>query len=502
MYSNKPFTVISAVVLTIQVLAEAFAAWILFRLDMLPDHIFWILLGVMVLLAVMTGCIMFLRGMWPVSHGRRIVGWVIALFVIAGSLLGGKLAYDAVKTIDQVTAKEPSVQEVFVMVRTDDPARTIEDTAGYAYGIIAEYDVEQTQRVIVSVEELTGTQLNVVSYEKIADTADGLLNDEVDAILMNSAAVALLIEEENYEDFLQKARILRTFRLETLEEELSEPELEATEKPAPESVRNTPFVIYFSGSDTRSNKLRVSRSDVNILAVVNPLTKQILLINTPRDYYVSNPAGRNQKDKLTHCGLYGIENSMKALAGLYGLNVSHYAQINFSGFETLVDAVGGITVYSDQEFDAGHFVHIEKGINNLDGFQALSFARERYNVSGGDRSRGKNQMKVIKAIVEKMTSGTTIISGYSDILASLEGMFQTSVTGKEISLLVKMQLSDMAKWNIQTYAVTGTGGSDRNYSSPGVRSYVMYPDKASVEKATVLANRVIAGETITEEDVK
>ena len=164
--------------------------------------------------------------------------------------------------------------------------------------------------------------------------------------------------------------------------------------------------------------------------------------------------------------------------------------------------MGGITVYAEKSFMAGHKVRIEKGENHLNGYEALCFARERYNVSGGDRGRGKNQMKVIKAVLEKMTSGTTLISNYGKILASLEGMFKTNVSSEEISMLVKMQLSDMASWEIYSYAVDGTGGSAKTYSSPGHNAYVMYPNEKMVKKASQLAKSVLAGEMISDADLK
>lgn len=501
MMKQKIFTIVSVVILVLQILAEAFLAGILIKLDMLPIKYLVAAIGVFLLLAVMTGGLLFLRGSKPVSLARRIVGWVLAVLVLAVCLVAGKLAYDAYHTIGQVTTEPTSELEMYVLVRDEDPAAVIADVKGYPFGIIADYDEDRTQQAIVMVEEATGEKLKVTAFERITEIADGLLEGKVDAVIMNGAAITILTEDEVYEDFLEKARILHTFQLEELEvTEPTEPETEPVEDG--KNITNTPFVVYCSGSDTRSKKMRTSRSDVNILVIVNPQTKQILMINTPRDYYVENPHGKNIKDKLTNCGLWGAENSMKALGKLYGLEVKYYAKLNFTGFETLIDAIGGITVHSDKAFPAGNKVNIKKGENHLNGYEALCFARDRYHAPGGDRGRGKNQMKVIKAVVEKMTTGTTLISGYSGILSSLEGMFKTNVTSEEISMLVKMQLSDMASWSIFSYAVDGTGGSAKTYSSPGHNAYVMYPNQKMVDKASSLAKRVLSGEVLTSEDLK
>ena len=358
----------------------------------------------------------------------------------------------------------------------------------------------RVEKLAELIEKDSGSAPQVTGYATAAELADALLGDQVDAVIMNGASIALLIEEEDYETFLDQVRILYSVSYDTLDGK----DTSATESTDPidpeKNVTNTPFVVYVSGSDTRSSVLDVSRSDVNILMVVNPLTKQVLLLNTPRDYYVGNPAGDGALDKLTHCGLYGVDCSMEALEGLYGADIKYYGQINFTGFETLIDAIGGITVYSDQSFTARD-TYIQKGENTLNGTQALDFSRERYHVSGGDNGRGKNQMKVITAVIKKMTTGTTVISNYSAIMSSLEGMFSTNLPTSDISMLVKMQLNDLATWDVFSFAVTGTGGSEKTYSAPGHTAYVMYPNEESVEYASGLIKKIMSGELLTEEDM-
>jgi len=260
-----------------------------------------------------------------------------------------------------------------------------------------------------------------------------------------------------------------------------------------------PFIMYISGSDTRSDTLDDgnSRSDVNILAVVNPETHQVLLLNTPRDYYVPNPALNNGMDKLTHCGIYGIDNSIKALEGLYDININYECRINFTGFETLIDSIGGIDVVSDVAFttESTSNVHIDKGTNHLNGFEALAFARERHALASGDFARGENQMKVIKAIVTKVTSSDTIIRNYSDIMKSLSGMFETDIPQMLMTETVKNQLSDNTDWNIQSYAVTGGLGMAICASS-GESLSVVYQDEKMVNTAKDYIQKVVNGEVI------
>ncbi len=266
---------------------------------------------------------------------------------------------------------------------------------------------------------------------------------------------------------------------------------------APQNPHREPFIVYLGGSDTRSGKLTKGRNDVNILAVINPNTQQLLLVNTPRDYYVSNPAGNGAKDKLAHCGLYGLENSKESLRGLYGLPVAYGAVINFKGFEALIDALGGVTVYSDTAFTTtiGGYA-IRKGANTLNGAQALAFARERSKVAGGDNTRGQHQMQVIAAMVRQLSAGN-VLSRWREILDSLEGMFTTDMPLTTITKLLTSEISDLDDWEIFSAAVTGTSGTDYNWSSGG-KAYVMYPDD-SVGRVAELMKRVMAGEEISEE---
>ena len=504
MKTKKIWPIISVIVFVMQLAVEAIAAATVIKMDLLPSKFLAIFLSVLAALLLLTGGLMFFRGKEPVSIVRRIIAWILAILIMLGCGIVAKLAADAYKTIHAVTQTpvETDIGSMYVLVRLDDPAQTYADALQYDFGILADYDEENVQQAVLLIGEQAGGTLKVTPYEKTTDIADALLADQIDAWIVNGAAVVLLTEDEAYEDYLSKVRILGEIPLSSLRTE--EPTTQPTTEPPeiPRTIDNAPFVVYISGSDTRSKKFKVSRSDVNILGIVNPVTKQVLLINTPRDSYVPNPVGNGKRDKLTNCGLYGVDNSMEVLGTLYDVEVDYYCQINFTGFTKLIDAVGGVTVYSDQAFSTSTGYYYRKGENHLNGKEALAFARERHHVSGGDRGRGKNQMKVIEALIKKMTEGTTIISKYSSILDSLTGLFRTNVTMDEISTLVKMQLTDMASWNIQSFSVTGEGGSSKTYSSPGHKAYVMHLDEKIVSYAGVLADRVIAGDILTTADMK
>lgn len=504
MKKNKVFTGILIAFFLLQLVAEGLAAYTVFRLNMLPTIFAAAFAGILVFFALLTGLLMFAhrKGRTP-GLTRRIIALVLAMLTIFGSGLGYVVANDVYRTMEDVTTPQVSLVTRSIYVRSDDPAQTLADTADYTYAAVENYDTDSTLQALKVIETELEITVSVKYFASVPETVDALYSGDVDAMILNSAYVLILEDMEGYEDFSEKTRLLHDVPVAEWTPPVKETEPVETQPVEIErNITNTPFVVYISGSDTRSSYLPTNtRSDVNILAVVNPQTKQVLLLNTPRDYYVENPAGGGSRDKLTHCGIYGVDCSIKALEVLYGVDVDYYARINFTGFETLIDAIGGITVYSDSGFSTVGGTYVGAGENYLNGTEALAFARERYHVSGGDNGRGKNQMKVITAVIKKLTSGTTIISNYSQILASLQGMFATSMSMDDISSLVKMQLTDMASWDIHSFAVTGNTGSAVTYSAPGQNLSVMFVNEELVAQASDLIHKVMNGQLLTTADL-
>ena len=248
-------------------------------------------------------------------------------------------------------------------------------------------------------------------------------------------------------------------------------------------VTKEPFNIYISGNDIYGNIASVSRSDVNIIATVNPNTHKILLTSIPRDFYVQLHGTSGYKDKLTHAGVYGIDMSVKTIEDLLDIDINYYMRVNFTSLIKVVDAIGGVDVVSDYSFRATTGDRFVKGTNHLNGKKALAFSRERKAFSDGDRQRGKNQQKVLTAILNKMLSSTTLITKYTDILDSLGGSFQTNMPASKIYNLVNMQLDKMPSWTFESYNLDGKGSSSYTYTYPHQKLYVMEPDVNTVNEA-------------------
>ena len=245
------------------------------------------------------------------------------------------------------------------------------------------------------------------------------------------------------------------------------------------------FNIYISGIDTYGPISTVSRSDVNIIMTVNMNTHKILLTTTPRDAYVKIPGGgADQYDKLTHAGIYGVETSEKTLENLYGIKIDYYARINFTSFLKLIDQLGGVTVHNDQAFTQGKF-DFPVGDIQMNSEQALGFVRERYNLDGGDNDRGKNQEKVISAILNKLASLKSV-SNFTSIVNNLQDSVQTNMSLDTINALANTQLDSGSKFTVTSQAVTGTGSTGQliSYAMPNSSLYMMKLDNSSVESAS------------------
>ena len=496
---------------------EAMTIATIVRLDMLPKLYLAAVIGLFGLMSLIVGLMLFVQGRRS-GKIRRVLACVLAVIIVCGCAVICTVAMDVLKTLEATNSEYAEIATREIYVLADNSVKDLEDTIGFTYGYAKHYDESCSQQVLETVLEKTGGQISTAGFTDVFTMARALLSGKIDAMILNGGYVSILEDMEEFVDFSAKTRILDQILVIEIEELLEETpddeqiEEEGMEPAEPEETQPQeeeldlselkPFAVYLSGSDTHGTKIvKSGRSDVNIVAVVNPMTKQILLLNTPRDYYVGNPAGNGAKDKLTHCGINGTKNSMKALNNLYDIELDYYVRINFDGFKKFIDALDGITVYSDYAFTAITRTYIKKGENHLNGQEALDFARERYTLKGGDNARGKHQMQVIKAVIEKATTGTTIISNYSDILASVDGMFQMSIPTELITTMMKMQLSDMARWNVVTYAVTGTNSMETCYVAPGVPLAVIIPSQRSVDKAKLLKDMVLNGELLTEEAV-
>lgn len=450
---------------------------------------------VMAALLVVNGLHIFVQ--LPLRRNKlgKLICGVLAVLLSAGMIYGTVAAGAVQSALNKISGVMVEKQVTAVIVMKEDEATDLGDTKGYRFVILANRDTNNTQQILSAMEKSMG-KVETASYDTPAEMADALYDDEVQALILNEGYIPLLTEQENYRDFSDRTKIIYEY--------VTEHEITAI-KPTG-SITKQPFVVYCSGSDERDSDINAkTRSDVNILAVVNPKTRQILLINTPRDYYLPL-AFNGEMDKLTHTGLYGIQESMAVLDNLYGTKTSYYGRVNFWGLIDIVDALGGIDVYSDYSFEpsagdvAGYGYRTysyTEGWNHLDGLEALMFARERYSFSDGDNQRGRNQMKVVQAIIEKAAS-PSVLANYQDLLKALSENFVTNISYDQITSLVQMMQKEGFSWNIQAMSAREGSGDTYQYcySAPGDPLYAMPPDYEYINTIKSVVDQVMNGEEI------
>lgn len=260
-------------------------------------------------------------------------------------------------------------------------------------------------------------------------------------------------------------------------------------------VTEKPFNVYITGIDQWESEkgMDLERSDVNMIATINPKTKKILLTSIPRDTYVRlHTAG--EMDKLTHTGVYGVDETLNTVQDWLGLDMNYYVKMNFSAVTDIVNAMGGIEVYSPKSFVPvkRSWWTVEKGWNHMNGKEALAFARERKAFGDKDSERVENQQRVVKAILKKMLSSSTLLTKYGDIMAVAGDNMSTNVTDKELQALIKMQLADLSGWDIETQKITGEYDMDYVASLTQEEKFLVYkPDVESVDAAIEEIDKVM-----------
>ena len=315
-------------------------------------------------------------------------------------------------------------------------------------------------------------KLNHKEYDGLSELIDSLENDEIESILIIDSFYDMLNESEEETKISDTTKIVYKFSIKEKIEDISK-EVDVTKEA---------FNVYISAIDSYGNVTDNTRSDVNMVISVNPKTNKLLMINIPRDYFVKL-AKYNEYDKLTHAGFYGVETSIKTIENLLDTEINYYARVNYSALIGLVDALGGVDVYSEYDFTSGYYlVHFNKGYNKVNGLEALEFVRTRKAFLQGDRVRGENQQRMIEAIIKK-ASNPSILLKYDNILKSLDGSFSTNISTENIMNLINFQLDKMPSWNTETISLDGSDSYQITYTDKSRELYVMIPNEETVENA-------------------
>ena len=461
----KKTTIVSRIILIIYLALTLFILGKIISMNVLPSKYLIPLLIVYVIITILFGLFAWKNNF---KNWIKIVSNIIFVIFIVISSFGLYYLNSTLTLLDDIKDKDYQLVDYYILVLKDSNFEKIDELNNRTLGIYESTD-ETYDKALKKLNKKISAKTN--PYDSYLSEADALIKEEVDSIFISAVNYSML--NENIENFEQDTKILDTISI----------KIESNVKVKDADVTKESFNIYISGNDIYGNIASVSRSDVNIIATVNPNTNTILLTSIPRDFYVQLHGTNGYRDKLTHSGVYGIDMSVTTIEDLLDIDINYYMRVNFTSLMKLVDAIGGVDVESDYTFKAVSGERFTKGNNHLNGKQALAFARERKAFKDGDRQRGKNQQKVLTAILNKTLSSSTLITKYTDILDSLGGSFQTNMPTTKIYNLVNMQLDKMPSWNIESISLNGKDSHNYTYTYPKQKLYVMEPDINSVNEA-------------------
>lgn len=471
---NKPVLhAVNIALLVLYVLVAGFLLFTIFRYNILAFRYLNIIVSLVLVILALAGLFLI------VSKKAKVFTTILLIVAFLASSASIFVVQQFVGLADRLNATSNySNYSMSIVVLKDSDLNNISQVESVMAPTST--DGDNIKQLTDDIKKTQGKDITVTPSTSYLAAYQSLLNGETKAIVLNSVFENIIESEDP--DYASKIKKIYT-----------KDETKAVEKA--QVSNDDVFNIYVSGIDTYGPISSVSRSDVNIIMTVNRATKKVLLTTTPRDSYVPiADGGNNQPDKLTHSGIYGIDSSIHTLENLYGIDINYYVRLNFSSFLKLIDLVGGIDVYNDQAFTSLHGKYdFPVGNVHLDSEKALGFVRERYSLADGDRDRGRNQEKVIAAIIQKLTS-TEVLRNYNSIINGLSDSVQTNMPLATMMNLVNTQLESGGRYSVTSQDITGTGRMDLpSYAMPGSNLYMMEINQDSLNKAKAAIQNVTEG---------
>ncbi len=458
---------------------------------------------VMVLLVLLLAAALLLQFLGQFRIVGKMVGIAFMCIIVSAYGIVGGIEAEAEGSFGIDKNEATTWVDYGLYVLKTDEADTIEQAKDYVIGVHFENNETDMREAMSKLEKMAGGTLQFVEYKTLSELGNAFYNEVIPgAFLDRATAEDIDAEIELIDDEYIFTELTKVIASVSVEFKVEQEEIPPVGLPGGNVSENAdltvePFVVYISGIDVYGDITTKSRSDVNVIMTVNPQTKEIALVTTPRDAYVEIPGKtKNRRDKLTHAGNYGVAYSMATLENVYGIDIDYFIRVNFTSMEDIVDLLGGVDVYSHYTFVARHGKYrFEKGYNHMNGSQALSFARERKTVTGGDVTRGKHHVELVKGLFQKVTD-TSILMNYQSLMSTVSDNFQTDISTAQIAALVSMQLRDQAEWHFTSYATAGSYRNEYCASYSGSRLSVCILKEESVYTAADLMARVLNGEKI------
>lgn len=494
---NKVLRGIGIVLSILLVVASFYLLYQLIKINVLPTKLLFLITIIFVLLDTIFALLLCYYTRAIVS---KIICVVLTLVLIFGSCMGGYYISKTGSLLTNITnVTKHAKNTVSVVVKQSSDIKNKSQLNGLSVGTLRTIGTQGSSKALKELSK-DGIVMNQSEYDSLSAMLESFYNGEVDSIIINESSRSQILDIESYADFDNNTRVVYQTSY----------KVENTDKAnAVSDITSKPFNVLISGSDTRGGFDENGRSDVIMVATINPKTSTILLTSVPRDFYVTTACDaadgcmQGALDKITHTGIHGTNTTKRTVEQLLGIEINYTFKVGFDAVTELVDAVGGVDVTVAPGYAVDHFacmynLSVHEGVNHLNGEQALAFARERYAYTEGDRQRTKNQQLVLMGIVDKITS-PSIVQNYSSIMDAMSNTFSTTMSSSEISALIKYQINNNPKWKMEQYMVDGTGDT-LMCAELGDAASVMVPNQSTVKMAKDKINAVLAGKSA--DDVK
>lgn len=472
------------------------------KLQVLPDKL---VVPIILIIVLFTAIMLVLLNFFTRGIATRIIYTflIIAVSVVYG--FGNFYLYSTSKTLTKVTTQTGIVKNtVSVIALSSSSMSDVSDLNNAKVGSLKTIGKEGTQKSLKDIKK-NNVSVNNKKYDNVPGLIKALYDGDVDAVILNEAYRSNVLELEGYNAFNDETKVIHQTVFYTND---------TNDALAVSDITTTPFNILISGNDSFGKLDEVSRSDVDMVVTVNPVTSTVLMTSIPRDSYVQEycddyACNYGANDKLTHTGIYGVDTTRDTIEQLLDIDINYTYRVNFTSMIDIVDALGGVDIdvaegmavskfYSDSTLEGVH-----EGTNHLNGKRALAYSRERKAYLDGDSQRARNQQQVLQAMVKKATS-PELLKNYSSILNAISGAFDTNMTSDEITSFIKYQIQAMPGWKFEQYVLKGY--SDMQVSAElgsAVSVIMLYQDSIHVASEKIQA--VLDGKSSdiieTEEDV-
>ena len=485
---SKFSKVLSILLSVVLVISSFYLLYQVIRLNVLPSKfLFPLTIGVVVLDAIFILLLVY----FSKNVVSKIICIVLTLFICVASCMGGYYISKTQSVLSNITnVAKHAKNTVSVIVKESSSIKDKSQLNGVSVGSLRLN--EQGSKKALKELSGEGIVLNQTEYDSMTTLLEAFYNGEVDSIIINESSRSHILDMEAYSNFDSNTRVVYQTSYTVKNNDSATSVSDITSKP---------FNVLISGSDTRGGFDENGRSDVIMIATVNPKTHTILLTSVPRDFYVTTAcdAGDGCMQGALHTVIHGTNTTKRTVEQLLGIEINYTFKVGFDTVTELVDILGGVDVYVEPGY-AVHtsYLNVNEGINHLNAEQALAFARERYSYTEGDRQRTKNQQQVLMGIVKEATK-PSVITNYAAIMDTMANTFSTTMSNEEITDLIKYQLNNNPTWKMEQYMVDGTGDT-LMCAELGDAASVMVPDQSTVKMAKDKINAVLAGKS--SEDVK